>query len=205
MASTKENIELQELFENCRRRILAILDDAMLLTQIDVNGEPFRSARVSLHAALKRAMEQTAEFAESRQVALAPASGELDVVLADENLLVRALQALLETAVKFSKGGETVRLAYEVVSDPARLIIESQGKTIPSPVMPKFFDLFSISEVSTPGGDLGLGPAVAYRILSLFGASVSVANREPSGIRLTVSLNNVKRSAAKPAETVSTF
>jgi len=46
----------------------------------------------------------------------------------------------------------------------------------------------AVGEESTAGGDLGLGPAVAYRILSLFGAAVSVANREPSGIQLTVSL-----------------
>jgi K+-sensing histidine kinase KdpD len=54
--------------------------------------------------------------------------------------------------------------------------------------MPRFFDLLSIEEAITPGGDLGLGPAVAYRILALFGASVAVANRDQSGIRLTISL-----------------
>lgn len=194
MPSTEENTELQGVFERSRRRILAILDDAMLLTQIDVNGTSFKSARVSLQAALQRALEETAEFAGSRKVALAPPSGELDVVLADENLLVRALHALLETAVKFCEDGGTVRLVYEVASDLVRLIIESQGKTIPNPLLPKFFDLFAVSEGSTPGGDLGLGPAVAYRILALSGASVSVANRDPSGIRLTVSLKDIRRS-----------
>jgi len=65
------------------------------------------------------------------------------------------------------------------------------GKTIPSAVLPKFFDLFSVEEASTPGKDLGLGPAVAYRILSLFGASVSLANQnDPPGIRLIISLRN---------------
>ena len=141
-------------------------------------------------------MEQTAEFAESRKVSLAPLSGDLDVVLADENLLVRALHALLETAVKFSGGGGTVRLAYEVISDSARLTIESEGKSIPNLVMPKFFDLFSVSDVSTPGGDLGLGPAVASRVLALFGASVSVANLDPSGIRFAVSLREVNQAVA---------
>ena len=48
MASTEENNELRELFEQSRRRILSILDDALLLTQIDVSGEQFRSAPVSL-------------------------------------------------------------------------------------------------------------------------------------------------------------
>ena len=193
MPSTAENTALQQLFERSRRRILAILDDAMLLTEIDVNGEAFRSARVSLHQAVTRAIEQTAAFAQSRKVALAAPAGGLDALLADEDLLVRALRALLETAVKFSGEGETVRLAYEGVSHPARLIIDTTGKSIPDPVMSRFFDVFSVSEASTSGGDLGLGPAVAYRILSLFGASVSVANRDPSGIGFTISLRDVKR------------
>jgi two-component system sensor histidine kinase/response regulator len=190
MDSTVEGKELREMFEESRRRIISILDDALLLTQIDVSSDWFRSAPVSLSAVLNRAIERTTEFAESRHVTLMPPSADLDLVLGDEDLLVRALHALLETAVKFSEEGETVRLAREVVSDSLRVIIESRGKTIPSPAMAKFFDLFSIGEASTPGGDLGLGPPVAYRILSLFGASVSVANRDPSGIRLTISLKH---------------
>ena len=112
-------------------------------------------------------------------------------MLGDEDLLVRALQSLLETAVKFSQAGETVRLTQEVLPSPTQVIIESRGMTIPEPALARFFDLFSICEAITPGGDLGLGPPVASRILSLFGASVTVANRDPSGIRLTVSLKDV--------------
>ncbi len=192
MSCTVEDNELQEMFQQSRRRILSILDDALLLTQIDVNGEKFRSVPVSLSAALSRAIERTAEFAESRQVTLIPLPADLGRILGDEDLLVRALHALLETAVKFSEEGGTVRLALEVLPDSLRLLIESQGRTIPSPATPKFFDLFSIGETSTPGGDLGLGPPVAYRILSLFGASVSVANRDTSGIRLTVLLRGCR-------------
>jgi two-component system sensor histidine kinase/response regulator len=190
MSSTVENKELQEMFEQSRRRILAILDDALLLTQIDVNREAFRTAPVSLHATLCRAIEGTTEFAKSRRVTIAPPPADPDLVLGDEDLLVRALHNLLETAVKFSQEGETVRLSRKVVPDSSMVIIESQGRAIPSPALTKFFDLFSMSEASAPGGDLGLGPPVAYRILSLFGASVSVANRDPSGIRLTISLKS---------------
>ncbi len=194
MPSTEENNELQEVFQQSRRRILSILDDALLLTQIDVNRPKFSSSPVSLTSALNLAIEKTAAFAESCRVALPPASSGVDpvFVLGDEYLLVRALHALLETAVKFSDEGGAVRLAHEGVSDSRRIVIESRGKTIPSPAIPKFFDLFSIGEASTPGRDLGLGPPVAYRILSLFGATVSVANQDPPGIRLTVSLKNVR-------------
>jgi len=48
--------------------------------------------------------------------------------------------------------------------------------------------MFSLGEASTPGGDFGLSPTVAYRILKLFGGAVSVEDRHPSGIEMTVSL-----------------
>jgi len=119
---------------------------------------------------------------------------DLGVVLGEEDLLVRALHALLETAVKFSVDGAIVRLARNFTSNSRELIVESHGRTIPSPAIPKFFDILAIGEAITPGGDLGLGPPLACRILSLFGASVSVANRNPSGIRITISLQDTAPS-----------
>mgnify|MGYP001610498768 CR=1 FL=1 len=187
-SSTVEHNELREMFQRSRRRILSLLDDVLLLTQIGVSGEKFRFALVSLSTTLNRAIERAAAFAESRRVTLNPLSPDMDLVLGEEALLVRAFHALLETAVRFSEEGAAVRLAREVFPDSVRIIIESHGRTIPIPAIAKFFDLFAIGEASTPGGDLGLGPPVASRILSLFGASISVANRDPSGIRLTVSL-----------------
>jgi DNA-binding response OmpR family regulator len=190
MPATKENRELREMFERSRRRILSILEDALLLTEIDVSAEQFTSSLVSLSAVVSRAIESTFEFAESRFVTLTPPSADQNLVVGDEQLLVRALHALLETAVKFSEKGENVRLSRDVGTDSPTVIIESHGRTIPGRALAQFFDLFSITEAGTPGRDLGLGPALAYRILSLFGASVSVANRDPSGIRLTISLKN---------------
>jgi two-component system, sensor histidine kinase and response regulator len=187
---TEENAELHEMFKRSRRRILSILEDALLLTQIDVNGEQFRSAPVSLNTVMRRAAESTAEFAESREVRLSRLTPDMGLVLADENLLVRALQSLLETAVKFSEKGGTVQLSGEVGSNAQRVILDTQGRTIPGPALAKFFDLFSIGEALTPGGDLGVGPPLAYRILSLFGGSVTVANRNPAGVRLTITLKN---------------
>jgi DNA-binding response OmpR family regulator len=192
MSPTAENRELQEMYAQSRRRILSILDDALLLTQIDVSGERLASAPVSLDTALGYAIEKTADFAVSRRVALIPPRAEAGpaFVLGDEVLLVRAFHALLETAVKFSMEGGSVRLSRDVLSESTSVIIESHGRTIPGSALPKFFDLLSIGEPITPGGDLGLGPPVAYRILSLFAASVSVANRDSSGIRLTILLKN---------------
>jgi two-component system, sensor histidine kinase and response regulator len=188
LPSTNDNSELKEMFEHSRRRILSILNDALLLTQIDVKAGQFPLAAVSLGTALRRATEGAAEFAKSRNVTLTAPPAEPEPVFGEEDLLARALQALVETAVKFSGEGEAIRVASGALADSPNIVIESRGRTVPSTALPKFFDLFSIGEAITPGGDLGLGPPLAHRILSLFGASVSVENLQPSGIRLSVSL-----------------
>lgn len=196
ICSPEETGELRKVFERSRKRIISILDDALLLTRIDVQKEQFGSAPVSLSAILNGAMEATTEFAESRHVSFAKPSTNSDLVVGDQDLLVRAFHALLQTAVKFSEEGEAVRLAQEVVAGVPTVLIESRGRTIPTAALTKFFEIFSVEETLTPGGDLGLGPPVAYRIFSLFGGSVSVANVNSSGIRMTISL----RKAAPDSE-----
>jgi two-component system sensor histidine kinase/response regulator len=196
LTDSPEGDELRGMFEVSRQRILSILDDAMLLTQIDVQRERFLAGAVKLSLVLTQAVDTATELARTRQVRLAPLSGGDATVVGDEELLVKALTALIETAVKFSEHDQTVQIAWMADSDPMVVTIESHGKAIPIDQIPKFFDLFSIGEASTPGGDLGLGPPVACRILALFGGTVTVGNRDGCGIRLTISLKRAGSNSA---------
>ncbi len=140
--ASEDRNELRNMFEQSRQRMMSLLDDALLLTQIDVDGDKYRSAPLSLNVALDRALELTMAFADSRHVSLQPAPADLGQVWGQEDLLVRGFHAILETAVKFSEKGGTIRLAREVIPNSLRVIIESQGRTIPNSVIPKFFDIF---------------------------------------------------------------
>ena len=139
MPSTAEHDELKEMFELSRRRILSILDDALLLTHIDVKGETLRSAPVSLNATLRRAIESTAEFARSRHVKLNALPAGEALVRGEEDLLVRAFHALLETAVTLSEEGGIVRVECEADGDLRSVTIESHGRTVPSSALERFF------------------------------------------------------------------
>lgn len=197
MPSSEDRHKLEDLFRRSRRRILAILDDALLLTEIDVAGEQFRPAPVRLNTLLDRALKDAADLASARGVKLPAPAACADLVIGDEELLEKALRALLETAVKFSNEGEAVALGIARLPDSVELVIEGHGKTIPDPALERFFDVLAVSEGSTPGGDLGLGPAMAHRILSLYGSTVTVRNRDSSGIELAISLRAA--SLALPA------
>jgi len=180
--------EFQAPFEESKQRLLTILDDAMLLCQIEVEGAKFAPRPVSLDLILEKARAKAGEFAKSRAVSLEIAPGGTGEVSGHDDLLTKAFQALLETAVKFSNREATVRLSARPTPAGVGLAIEATGRAIPPPALPRFFDVLAIGESITPGGDLGLGPPVADRILSLFGGSVTVANREPPGIRFQIEL-----------------
>jgi two-component system sensor histidine kinase/response regulator len=189
MGASEDAQELREMFELSRRRMLTILDDALLLTEIEVASDTFSSEATDLVSTLRAAIEGSQAFAHSRGVNIELDPGEGGCVLAKRDLLLKAIQALIETAVKFSKTGQVVRLECQASQDAVQVLIRSCGR-IPEAAIANFFQVFSIGEAITPGGDLGLGPPVSQRILSLFGGSITVENLEPSGIQLTIILKN---------------
>jgi two-component system sensor histidine kinase/response regulator len=179
--------ELREMFDLSRQRMLTILDDALLLTEIEVTSRTFSSEVADLLPTLRSAIEGAEVFAQSRGVRIEFEPGQSCSVIAQRGLLQKAIRALLETAVKFSKAGQEVRLTCETAPSGAQVLIRSCGR-IPESALPNFFEVFSIGDAITPGGDLGLGPPVSHRILSLFGGSITVENLELREIQLTVSL-----------------
>jgi two-component system, sensor histidine kinase and response regulator len=189
MDASEDGTELREMFALSRQRMLTILDDALLLTEIEVASDTFSSEATDLVSTLYSAIEGTAGFAQSRGVGIELEAGDVGCVVAKRDLLRKAIQALLETAVKFSKTGQVVRVKCQAVLGGVEVLIRSCGQ-IPESVIANFFQVLSIGEAITPGGDLGLGPPVSQRIVSLFGGSITVENLEPSGIQLTVVLKS---------------
>jgi two-component system, sensor histidine kinase and response regulator len=188
-SSSSDGDELREMFDSSRRRLLTILDHALLLTQIQIEGEDFVSASVPLAEILSVAVERAAEFARACQVTLTTTPTPAGCVMGDRELLRKAFQALLETAVKLSAVHESVRITCESLSETIRVEITTCGRALPPAIIPKFFDLFSINEVLAPNWDLGLDPPLAYRILALFGGSIAMDNTDSAGTKMTVSLS----------------
>lgn len=191
--SQPDMVQLHEMFEQSRRRILTVLEDALLLTEIQLTGETAMIESCLLTMVLQAALDRAAALAGSRNVSLPQVPLQPELVLGRPGLLARAFQSLFETAIKFSHDGKPVRLASSPTADAVQLMIETTGLSIPPHLLPNFFEVLAISDTITPGGDLGLAPAVAERIVSLFGGSVKVENLHPPGIRLCVNLKSDPR------------
>ncbi|MBI4864094.1 MAG: response regulator [Candidatus Riflebacteria bacterium] len=181
--------ELRRPFETARRRMMRILDDALFLTEIRVSGVRSRGKPIPLDPALESAAAASAGLAGARGVRISPVPPGHATILADERLLIRALHALLEAAIKLSAAGETIGLSCDPGDTDVRLTVDVRRAPISDNSMSGLFGVFSVAEVIAPGGDLGLSLPLARRIIQEFGGSVEAAAREDSpGIRFVVSL-----------------
>jgi len=192
LSDDSDAAKYSEMYRQSRQRLMMLLDDALFFTQIGSDASTQARQPCRLDELLSRARLQAVPFADSRMVQFAAAPTNLGLVQGSTNYLVRALQSLLETAVKFARTGTIIKLTRITAPGEIGLIIEADGLAIPLELLPRFFDLLAISELIIPGGGLGLAPALAERILTLYGGMVSVENMKPPGIRLTVRLKSAE-------------
>ena len=183
-----EQSELARVFGLGRKRVLTLIEDAELLTEIGLHPSTNPATQCELEPVVNQALRLALPLADSRNVKLSPPPLGLGWVRGSSAGLVRAFQSLFETAAKLAKPGTTVRLAKALKSPASSLIIEAEGWTIPPEGLPRFFSLMVTANPIALGVDLDLSPALAERILRLSGGTVSVENLDPPGIRLTVCL-----------------
>lgn len=189
--------QLQEVFKISLERLADIVKQALLLTQIEVSSEAFLMGANPISLLIREAVKEVTDFAEFRGISVEHLLDCDTQVLSEKNLLVSALSALLKTAIRFSTQGKVIQLACQLDKEHVTMKITTQGRTIPPEFLLRFFDVFSVVDSVVPGDDIGLGPPVAERIITLFGGSITVKNLEPAGIVFKITL---KRVSINPEE-----
>jgi DNA-binding response OmpR family regulator len=174
------------VFHEAEHNLLALVDDALLLTQIGVADLGVASQTVPLRELLDGAVAEVARFTRGRTAGVR-VDGELRV-RGDAALLRRALAAVLETAARLSEGDEPLACAAARGPGGVEITVEARGTTIPDTVLPRLFESFAVAEAIGHGADFGLRLAVAREILSLFDGTIAAVNLAPAGIRFAITL-----------------
>jgi signal transduction histidine kinase len=116
---------------------------------------------------------------------------ELAPVLAsaDPTRIDQVLANLLGNAAKFTPFGRRIRVRLAEQSGEAVLTVEDSGPGIRPDLLPHIFELFSRDPAAGGPGGLGIGLALARRLVELHGGSVQAENVVPQGgARFTVRL-----------------
>jgi signal transduction histidine kinase len=104
---------------------------------------------------------------------------ELPPVYADIGLIERVFENLIENALRYTPEGGTITVALAPQAHTIRVSVTDSGPGIPPELLPRIFDRFWRSREGTQrrSEGMGLGLAIAKRILELHGSSIEVESK----------------------------
>ncbi|HYN90004.1 MAG TPA: HAMP domain-containing sensor histidine kinase, partial [Ardenticatenaceae bacterium] len=183
-------------------RLIHIIEKILTYSALENEQIPLQFQSVNLNTAL-------ASVARLNQ----PATGEQGVTIeldlpaepvtieADPHHLATLFHQLVSNAVKFNNPAGRVIIGARQVDDTAEVVIGDTGIGIPPERLNKIFERFYQVDNSRTRryGGLGLGLAIAHRIVTLHGGTISVQSEAETGSTFTVLLP-VQRGASATLE-----
>lgn len=109
--------------------------------------------------------------------------GQAVRVYADISLIQRVLENLVGNALKYTPGGGQVSIEVQASNAGVGVSVSDTGPGIADEDLPHIFDRFYTAGPGKHGGNgsMGLGLAIARRILELHGSEITVTSERPSG------------------------
>ncbi|MEV0565456.1 PAS domain S-box protein [Dactylosporangium sp. NPDC050588] len=161
--------------ERNARRLLALIEDLLMLSRIEAGQVKINAGPVHLRAVVSGALEALQAVRGQRDVHL-----DIDlpdppiVVHGDRDQLERVLINLLDNALKFTPPGGSARLTADLDGAQVRLTVADTGIGIPPAELDQIFDRFFRSsrsqELQSQG--TGLGLAITKSIVERHGGHI---------------------------------
>lgn len=162
-----------------------LLKDLMQYGRIESASIVSEPVPFNLRSGLGSIVAETEIAARARSVAF---SAQLvsETVVTDPQLLGRVLRNILSNAVKFSKPDGAITLTSRIVDENLIMTVEDNGPGIPADLVAMATEEYVRFNRSEAG--LGLGLAIAKRLVEILGGTFELASRLGEGTRATVTV-----------------
>lgn len=114
----------------------------------------------------------------------------LPLVTADIGLIERAVENLIDNALRYTQKGGSITLSLTHEEGEVRVLVSDNGRGIPEEYLPHIFDRYYRGEIGDPERreSAGLGLAITKRILELHGRNIAVTSKPNTGTTFAFSL-----------------
>jgi signal transduction histidine kinase len=96
----------------------------------------------------------------------------------DERLALRALENIVNNAIRYTPDGTTIRLGAALVEDTARITISDNGPGISKADLPHVFEMFYRGSSSRREEGMGLGLSIVRWVVTSHGWSIAVTSEQ---------------------------
>lgn len=107
---------------------------------------------------------------------------------ADWTMMAKALQYIIENAVKFSQQNGEVDIQADRTDDSIFISVIDKGEGIPPEWIDKIFDEFAVKDIVHHQKGQGLSLATAKHIVEIHGGKISVESAVNEGTKVTIAL-----------------
>ncbi|MEI7633794.1 MAG: response regulator [bacterium] len=166
---TGECRELRSFYQQSRRRIERLLDDANTLNSLDT---PHKQEQPSPIPVLEVFVEAKQAAAGITVLTDFPPGFEAVCALGDRVLLIRAFETLIQVASCFASATNLAALSATVTEKQVVLNFSLDNLRLADDQAAQFFEISSPARSASFAESLGLAPVVAHRIIALFGGDV---------------------------------
>lgn len=179
------NLAINDEVKRLTRMITQYLD----ITRLESGATVLRPSPVRVEALVERTLLLLEPLAAQREIRLLRSfAADLPPVLADPDLLARAVDNLVSNAIKYSPAGTEVSVSASDRDDGITIEVADQGYGIPSAdlarVFEKFYRVPRVEDAGVPG--TGLGLSLVREIAELHGGSVAVISQVNAGSTFSV-------------------
>lgn len=191
-ADQKDAPRLISVIDTHVRTIARLLDDLLDVSRISRKRMKLEKEPVSLQEVLKRSLETTSPFIESRQHTLETSiPGEPLYVEADLVRLTQVFSNILFNAAKYTPEGGTITVRCTQRDGTAVVSVKDTGIGIPKEMLKRIFRPFTQvnRSLSRPGTGLGIGLSLTEQLAKMHGGRVTAtSDGEGTGSEFTVEL-----------------
>jgi signal transduction histidine kinase len=173
--------------------LVLLVDDLFELAQLDVGGIELDSQRVPLKDVVGSVLAACALQAKMKGLVLETSiEGAADATCSPR--LARALQNLVQNAIRHTPADGTVRiLAYRRQAE-LEIAVEDTGEGIPVESLARVFEPFWRGDPARSGAGSGLGLALAKRIVEALDGTIRAESEPSRGSRFAVVMPYRSRS-----------
>lgn len=182
--------ETLEDLETQVERLIRLSNALLFLSRSDQKQLDWHPAPLNLAELLDVIHEQVQPLVDEKDLVFSvDIPGELPV-LGDTDYLIRLFLNLLDNAVKYSPAGGKITLRAWANPDEVQITIHNSGVSIPAEHLPQIFERFYRVETSRSreSGGVGLGLAIAQKIVRRHGGKIDVDSEPGAGVTFCVHL-----------------